>query len=229
MIATQGLCGPRGGNSYTRPGVVPQLGEAPQLFPVLWGLWVFHLNRGRAAARRRRWPRSVCNAQSRRTRPLVLLEAHLALQGHLPTPRGVCPCPGGAGAEHGTLPTPAPCSDAPLYGGFNPQVGSLVFTAWALWSLGFPEQALMRMHEVLTPGAGARSPRSRDCLDTGPLGCMRSVVDRTSVAQEHADAVAGACRASTGFPFMWQGNCPAGSSADRAGTMGGGNRSGTAA
>jgi tetratricopeptide (TPR) repeat protein len=37
----------------------------------------------------------------------------------------------------------------PLYGGLNPRVWSLALTAWALWSLGYPEQALMRSHEAL--------------------------------------------------------------------------------
>jgi hypothetical protein len=37
----------------------------------------------------------------------------------------------------------------PLYGGLDPKVLSLDYTARALWFLGYPEQARTRVHEAL--------------------------------------------------------------------------------
>ena len=51
LMATQGLCRP-GGGTDTTPGpgrCVSSSADSPQLFPVLWGLWMFHLVRGDAA------------------------------------------------------------------------------------------------------------------------------------------------------------------------------------
>ena len=48
----------------------------------------------------------------------------------------------------------------PLYGGYNPKVMSLAFTAWALWSLGYPDQARVRSARGAAPGPGAVHPFS---------------------------------------------------------------------
>ena len=47
LIATKGLCCPRSGAAYTRAReLCQQMGETPQLFPVLLGLRAFYLVRG---------------------------------------------------------------------------------------------------------------------------------------------------------------------------------------
>ena len=46
-MATKGYAAPEVEKAYTRAReLCQQVGETPQLFPVLWGLWVFYLSAG---------------------------------------------------------------------------------------------------------------------------------------------------------------------------------------
>ena len=46
-MATKGYAAPEVEHAYTRAReLCQQVGETPQLFPVLWGLWLFYLVRG---------------------------------------------------------------------------------------------------------------------------------------------------------------------------------------
>ena len=48
LMATKGYAAPEVEHAYTRAReLCQQVGETPQLFPVLWGLWVFYLRAGR--------------------------------------------------------------------------------------------------------------------------------------------------------------------------------------
>ena len=50
------------------------------------------------------------------------------------------------------LPSTIPSSTAPMPSvyGQDPGVACLSYAAWALWFLGYPDQALKRSHEALT-------------------------------------------------------------------------------
>ena len=69
----QRLCRPGSGKSlHPGAGAVQQVGETPQLFPVLWGLWVFYLRAGGHRRRRVSW-RSSSSAWPRACKTRLLL------------------------------------------------------------------------------------------------------------------------------------------------------------
>ena len=77
LMATKGYAAPEVEQAYTRAReLCQQVGETPQLFPVLFGLWVFILC-GRSTRRRTSWgSNSSAWPRACKTRRL-LLEAHL--------------------------------------------------------------------------------------------------------------------------------------------------------
>jgi predicted ATPase len=125
-----------------------QVGETPQLFQALWGLWYFYLVRAELQTARELGEQLLSLAQRVQT-PALLLLAHrvlgqtLAFLGEFST-------------AHGHLEREMTLYDlgqhrvfASLYG----QDQGVICRSWAaltLWSLGYPEQALRRSREALT-------------------------------------------------------------------------------
>jgi predicted ATPase len=136
-----------------------QVGETPQHFPVLWGLWRFYNNRGEYQRARALGERLLRLAQQVHDAAL-LLEAHHALwttlfySGELASGR--------AHVEQGrALYDPQQHhAHVLLYGGHDPGVCCLFHGACVLWLLGYPEQALQSMHEALTLGQELAHPHS---------------------------------------------------------------------
>jgi predicted ATPase/class 3 adenylate cyclase len=150
LRATKGSVAPEVEQSYARAlELCQQVGETPQLFPVLWGLWAFY--HGRVALQTARGLGEQLLTLARHAQdPALLLQAHRALGttlrflGELPAAR--------AHLEHGiALYDPQEHrSWAFLYGGSNPGVACLCYTSDLVWALGYPDQALTRSHEALT-------------------------------------------------------------------------------
>ncbi|MGH7839660.1 MAG: AAA family ATPase, partial [Candidatus Binataceae bacterium] len=149
LIATKGFAWPEVGKVFGRAReLCQQAGEAPELFPVLWGLWVFYTARAEHEVAREL--AQQCLRLAERTQdPISLLEAHHALGvtltglaefatglEHLDQVIG-----GYDPAEHGSL--------AFLYGQ-DPKVVCLSQAAWTLWIHGYPDQALGRNAEAVT-------------------------------------------------------------------------------
>jgi len=83
LIATKGFAAPEVERTYTRAvELCEQVGETPQLFPVLFGLWLFSLTRLDMQAARERAERLLYLAQSTHD-PALLLEAHRAVGSSL--------------------------------------------------------------------------------------------------------------------------------------------------
>jgi TOMM system kinase/cyclase fusion protein len=150
LIATRGFAAPDVEQAYTRArALCQQVGENPQLFPVLWGLWVFYHVRGESQTARELGEQLLTLAQRVQDRAL-LLQAHHALGptflqlGELPLAR--------AHFEQGiALYDPAQHrSQAFVYGGHDPGICCSAQGAVALWLLGYPDQAVQRSHEALT-------------------------------------------------------------------------------
>ena len=79
LMATKGWAAPEVEQAYARAReLCQQVGETPQLFPVLWGLWRF-LSCGRSSRRRGSWGSSSSAWPRRVHDPALLLEAHRAL------------------------------------------------------------------------------------------------------------------------------------------------------
>jgi predicted ATPase len=149
LIATQGWAAPEVQNTYTRAHeLCRQVGETPQLFPALWGLWFFHLRSEIQLARQ--LGEQLLSLAQRAQDPGLLLQAHHALgptlehigdwasaQAHLE--QGIALYDPQQHRTH-----------AFLYGGHDPGVCCRCHSAWCLWMLGYPDQALRRSQEALT-------------------------------------------------------------------------------
>jgi predicted ATPase len=144
LQAVQGPASAEVEQAYTRAReLCRQVGETPQLFSVLRGLWVLHHVRAELP-RARELGAQLLSMAERTQDTALLLESHRALgstllwQGEFPLAR--VHLEQGAALydtkQHHTL--------AFLHGGADPGVSCLCDAARALWFLGFPAQALQR-------------------------------------------------------------------------------------
>ncbi len=79
LVVNRGYAAPEVEKAYTRAReLCQQLGETPQLFPVLWGLWDFYLVRAELQTGHELGEQLLTLAQ-RVHDPVLLLEAHNAL------------------------------------------------------------------------------------------------------------------------------------------------------
>jgi predicted ATPase len=149
LIATAGWASPEVERTYTRAqALCQQVGETPQLFPTLWGLWFFQIARAEVRTMRELGERLLSLAR-RAQDPALLLQAHHAL-GPTYLVSGD-PVTSQAHLEQGiALYDPLQHrAHAFLYGGHDPGVCCLAHAAWCLWMLGYPDQALRRGQEAL--------------------------------------------------------------------------------
>jgi hypothetical protein len=156
LMVAQGFATPAVEQHYTRArALCDQLGDAPQRFPVLWGLWQFHAVRGEMRTAQALAEEGLQLAEQTNEDGL-LPQAHYAVgatflwRGDFVRAQGVL--------EQGVaLYQPQHYALTPLYAGYNPQVASLTHLARVLWVLGYPEQALTQLREALHLAQGARS------------------------------------------------------------------------
>ena len=159
LIATKGFASPEVGKVYARAReLCQQAGEAPQLFPVLWGLWVFYTARADHQIARELAEQCLRLAQKARD-PDLLLEAHHALGVTLTGLAQLAP-----GLEH--LDYVIDNYDAERHGsivfqyGQDPKVVCLSQAAWTLWIHGFPDRARQRNQEALALARALSHPYS---------------------------------------------------------------------
>jgi DNA-binding winged helix-turn-helix (wHTH) protein/predicted ATPase len=149
LAATEGWVSPEVERVYTRARELCQrVGESPQLFPILQGLHLFYLVHGKLWMARELGEQLLRLAQNAQDLALRL-EAHRALGaalfylGELVAAR--------AHVEQGiALYDPQQHGSRAFLYGFDPGVLCLSWAAWALWFLGYPDQALKRSQEALT-------------------------------------------------------------------------------
>jgi predicted ATPase/class 3 adenylate cyclase len=149
LMATKGYAAPEVEYAYARAReLCQQVGETPQMFQVMWGLWYFYLVRAEFQIARE-LGEQLLNVAQRVQAPVLLLLAHrmlghtLAFLGEFSAAR--------VHLERGmTLYAPEQHrSLASLYG----QDQGVICQSWAaltLWCLGYPDQALRRIRETLT-------------------------------------------------------------------------------
>jgi class 3 adenylate cyclase/predicted ATPase len=150
LMATRGYAAPEVAATYNRAReLCQQAEETPELFPVLWGMWLLYL--GRAEHETAREFAEQCLSLARRLDdPALLLEAHLALGDswfHL----------GQFSQAHSHFEQSMRIYDpqqhhdlAFRYGNVDPGAVCLAFAGLTLWMLGYPDQALARVNEALT-------------------------------------------------------------------------------
>src|SRR5262249_54086725 len=147
LVATKGFAAPEVGVTYNRArALCQQVGETPQLFPALRGLWNFSLVRAELQVARELGEQCLGLAQ-RIQDPAPPLEAHRALaapslwRGEFDsakkhTEQGLALYDS---QQHRSL--------AFLYGA-DPGVTLLSYAALARWFLGYPDRALKRSQEA---------------------------------------------------------------------------------
>jgi predicted ATPase len=149
LMATKGYAALEVASAYARAReLCRQVGETPQLFQALWGLWYFSLVRAELQTARELGEQLLYVAQ-RVQAPALLLLAHrvlgqtLAFLGEFSTAHVHL-------EREMTLYNPEQHrTSAALYG----QDQGVVCRSWAaltLWSLGYPDQALRRSRATLT-------------------------------------------------------------------------------
>jgi class 3 adenylate cyclase/predicted ATPase len=185
LMIVQGFAAPAVEHHYTRArALCAQLGDVSQRFPVLWGLWLFHMNQGELHLALALAEECLQLAEQTNEAEL-LLEAHLAT-GCICLWRGEFVRARGALEQSEALYRPQHQSLAPLYGGLNPRVVSLVIMAQGLWVLGYPEQAWRWMREAQQLAQELGHPYSL-ALALCWSAMLQIECGDGRVAQEHAD------------------------------------------
>src|SRR5262249_19527665 len=146
VTPSQSSLGAKVEQAYTRARVLcRQLGETPQLYLVLHGLWVFYEVREELKTAHELGEQCLSLAQ-RLHDPGFLLEAHqalvetLLLLGEPASARAHCE-PGAAYDPH---------QPRASWTWIDTGVAYLSHAALVLWYLGYPDQARKRSHEALT-------------------------------------------------------------------------------
>ncbi|MBI3244917.1 MAG: AAA family ATPase [Deltaproteobacteria bacterium] len=160
LVAMKGYAAPEVEQTYTRARKLCQLvGESPQLFRVLRGLWVLYLVQAKLRTAQELGEQLFNLAQSAQN-PALLLEAHRPLgttlfhRGKLSTAR--------AHLELGiALYDPEQHRSHAFLYGQEPGVVSCIYASHTLWFLGYPDQALQKIHEALTLAEEAAHPFSQ--------------------------------------------------------------------
>jgi predicted ATPase/class 3 adenylate cyclase len=183
--------------AYTRAGVLcRQVGETPELFPVLLGLWRFYLVRAEYQTARELAEQCLRLAQSVHD-PALLLGAHYALGATVYLLGELMPAR--AHLEQGlALYDRQQHHQLAFRYGMDLGVWCLAYVAWHHWLLGYPAQALTRSHEALTLAQELSHPHSlASALDYAAfVHCYRREGHAT---QERAEAGM-ALASEKGFP-----------------------------
>ncbi|MBI3800819.1 MAG: AAA family ATPase [Deltaproteobacteria bacterium] len=148
LLMTRGHAAPEVEHAYTRAReLCQQMGETPQLIPVLFGLWRFYIGR-RQLHTARELGETLLRLVQQAHDPAFAVIAHYALGatwlflGALPAAR--------QHLEEGiALYTPDQRPALVFRTGQDPGVACRAYAAWTLWLLGYPEQALAHLRDAL--------------------------------------------------------------------------------
>ena len=148
LLATRGYAAPELGRAYTRAHeLCQQIGETPQLFPVLSLLVSFHGTRGETETAHEIGEQLLSVAEHTED-PELIATAHWFL-GWILVFLGE-PAPALAHLEHMiAFYDPQEHRSMAFVFGQDPGVSCVSWSALALWFLGYPDQALKRSQEAL--------------------------------------------------------------------------------
>jgi predicted ATPase len=160
LMATKGVGGSEVEQTYARARqLCRQVGETPQLFPVLWGLCVFYVMRAEFQTAREIGEQCLRLAQSKQESALLvkahqILGATLTCLGEFTTARKHTEQSVAMydSQQHRAL--------AFLYAGIDPGVACLLDLALELWPLGYPDQALRRVREAFNLAQESSHPQA---------------------------------------------------------------------
>ena len=196
---TKGHAAPEVEHAYTQAyALCQQVGETPELVPVLFGLWRFYIVRAQLHTARELGETLLRLAQ-RAHDPALAVIAHYALGftwfylGALPAAR--------QHLEEAIARYTPDQRRAPVFRiGHDPGVACRAFAARTLWLLGYPDQALAHIHEALTLAHELSHPFS-----LAFARCWAAIVSQfrrdVPAVHEHAEAAV-ALSTEQGFP-LW--------------------------
>jgi class 3 adenylate cyclase/predicted ATPase len=198
LMATKGYASPDARQAYARAReLCEQMGDTPQLFPVLYGLFLVYLGVGEHKTAHGLAAQLLSLAQRQQASSFLLL-AHRAL-GQVLFYLGE-PADAREHVEQGlTLYDPQK---------HNPQVSGVAtdsgvacwsFAAWVLWYLGYPDQALKRAHEALTLARELSHPFSL-AFALSFASWLHQFRQEGQLTQERAEALI-ALSSEQGFPY----------------------------
>jgi predicted ATPase len=196
LIHIKGYAAPEVERTYTRArGLCQQVGETPQLFSALWGLWLFYVCAGGHETARELGEQLLSLAQRVHDPAPVAhyaLGCSLFLLGEL-----------AQGREHleqgiALYHPQSHRSYAFLYSQ-DPRVVCSSYAAWSPWCLGYPDQALKRNTDMLTFAQELAHPFSL-AFALNFAAALYQFRGEGQAAQERADAAIALC-AEQGFPF----------------------------
>ena len=222
LTATKGWAAPEVEKAATRAlKLCQQLGETPQLFPVLFRLIEFYLNRGKLQTLRELAEQLMRMAQSVQD-PYPLSVAHLVLGatlcwlGELPsarqhveqalvlydsqTPLGPTNNTADPRRERLTSPKAPWLSYRWASNTADPRIECLAYAVWTLWPLGYADQALKRSQELLALAEGFSQPLGLDYALAIATWC-HLLRREAQVAGERAGAVM-TLSTEQGFPYF---------------------------
>ena len=149
FTATKGQAAPEVGHTYSRARELCRQGaETPQLFRVLWGLWYFHVVRAELQTARELGEELLTLAQHLQD-PVYLQGAHFALGSTL-LYLGEFPLSRQQWEQSLALYDPQQHDAHAVLFGWDLGVFGRAQAPHALWSLGYPDQALAMSREALT-------------------------------------------------------------------------------
>jgi predicted ATPase len=191
LMNTQGFMAPEVERVYARArALCQQVGDARQLFRVLWGLFYWHMARGELQ-RAREVGEELLGVAQRLQDPELFVVAHRA-QGNPLFWRGEL----GLALTHAqhalALYDPQQMRDHAVRYGQDSGVSCRIFGAVTLWLLGYPDQARQWSEAALThaQGLGHAFTLAQALLLSALLHLLRR---EAAVAQERAEAQRALC------------------------------------
>ena len=187
LMAAKGWAAPEVEQTYARArGLCTQVGQIPQLFSTLRGLWRFYRSRG-ALPTAVALGEELYRLAQREADPMHLLAAHDAL-GQTLFYLGDYTAAWKHFAQGIPLIDPTVQRAQAFHQCIAPAVACLAYAAPALWSLGYPEQALQRCQEALTLAQEFEHPQSQGLVHH-LAAYLHHRRRELSAVQAHANAV----------------------------------------
>jgi class 3 adenylate cyclase/predicted ATPase len=205
LLMTKGHVAPEVEHTYTQArALCQQVGETPELVPVLFGLWRFYIARPQFQTARELGDTLLRLAQRADDSALAVI-AHYAF-GVTWFYLGVLPA-GRQHLEEGiALYTSNQHRALVFRTGQDPGVACRAYAAWTLWFLGYPEQALARLHEALTLAHELSHPFSLAHARCWAASISQLHRDMPAV-YEHADAAVALSTAQSFAEWPAWGTC----------------------
>ncbi len=189
LMATKGYAAPEVESAYRRAmELCQELGDAPQQFSALHGLWYVHYIRGELEAARSLAEQLVDVAKGRPESGLDLA-AHRSL-GYSLNGLGELKASRSYLERVITSYDPAVHGDyAFRHGGADPCVASMSQSAWSDWALGHPDQAIADYEDALALARNLTHPFSETWAHTS-AAVIHQLRGEPKATQEHAEAAA---------------------------------------